>query len=106
MDNDLIIERIKKAMDDNKVNAAELSRRTGLAESTISRYMAGKTYPKQNAIGAIAEALHVNPAWLLGYEVSGGSYDFLAHIEQLDDSDKENVKRYIEFLIEKQNNKS
>lgn len=106
MENNLIIERIKKAMSDNHVNAAELSRRTGLNESTISRYMSGKACPKQNAIGAIAEALHVNPAWILGYDVPNGSFDYLTHINMLDDTDKENVKNYIEFLIEKKNNKS
>ena len=34
------IERLRQAMNENQVNAKELSKRTGLSESTISRILA------------------------------------------------------------------
>lgn len=117
MDNKLIIERIKMAMSANNVNAAELSRRTGLAESTISRYMSGKAFPKQNAIGSIAEALHVNPAWLLGYDVEtkcqkagqlyyfqGQELNLVMLINKMNDDQLDNLYKYAQFILNSQDN--
>lgn len=100
---DVFIQRLKKAMSACDVNARELAKRSGLSEGAISRYLSGKMEPRIPAIGKMAEALHVDPVWLLGYddapdltvEVDGTKL----LIEQLTPSERSDVERYIKFLI-------
>jgi transcriptional regulator with XRE-family HTH domain len=47
----------------------ELSRRTGINQPRIGEYIRGKYEAKQPAVYAISEALDVDPAWLMGYDV-------------------------------------
>lgn len=61
--------RLKEALKLRSFSISELARRSGVDKASISRYLSGAFTPKQNAIGAMAEALNVNPAWLLGYDV-------------------------------------
>lgn len=61
--------RLCEAMDRLGVKPVELSRRTGISKSSISQYMSGYATPKSDRIYAIARALNVTEAWLLGYDV-------------------------------------
>lgn len=65
--NDNFSARIKKALDYRKMNAAELSRKTGLSRGMLSQYMNNQVKPKQDKVYLIAKALNVNATWLLGY---------------------------------------
>lgn len=65
--NDNFSARIKKALDYRKMNAAELSRKTGLSRGMLSQYMSNQVKPKQDKVYLIAKALNINPTWLLGY---------------------------------------
>lgn len=69
---DILIERMKSAMEKLDISAAELSRRTGIRSSSISDYLTGKYAPKQDKIDLIAEALGVSPVWLMGWEDENG----------------------------------
>lgn len=60
-----IKDRILKAMHDNGINARELSKRSGLSEPTISRYLSGQMEPRANAAAKMSKALHVDPSWLM-----------------------------------------
>lgn len=40
-----------------------------LNKSDISQYVSGKVEPSQDKLTVLSEALHVSPAWLLGYDV-------------------------------------
>ena len=51
------------------MKAADLSKKTKVAEGTISCYINGRYEAKQNRVQVFAEALNVNPAWLMGYDV-------------------------------------
>jgi lexA repressor len=51
------------------MKAADLSKKTKVAEGTISCYINGRYEAKQNRVQVFAEALDVNPAWLMGYDV-------------------------------------
>ena len=62
-------ERLDEALRIRKVSAAELSKKLGLNEGTISNYRAGRYSPKQDRIEQIANALDVSIAWLLGADV-------------------------------------
>ena len=70
MDNIYIIkDRLNEALKLRQMTAAELAKLTGLNKSSVSRYLAGSSIPRSLAIGKMAQALHVNPAWVLGYNV-------------------------------------
>ena len=65
--NTLMIERLRTLMREKDITQAELSRLTGIRASSISDWLKGKYTPKQDKIALLADALHVTPAWLLGY---------------------------------------
>lgn len=61
--------RLDYAMKLKNIKAAELSRRTGISEATISQYRSGYAEPKRKKLGILADALNVSPAWLMGLDV-------------------------------------
>lgn len=61
--------RLSLALELRNMKAADLSKRTGVSEGTISCYINGKYEAKQNRVRVFADALNVNPAWLMGYDV-------------------------------------
>lgn len=63
-------DRLRKAMNDNGLNARELSKRCGLSEASISRYLLGQMEPKVTAVCKMAEALRVDKAWLMGLDIT------------------------------------
>ena len=62
-------ERLKEALRLTDTKQIELSRLTNIDKGTINNYLWGKYEPKQNKLSMIAEALDVNPVWLMGYDV-------------------------------------
>ncbi|MBQ8892681.1 MAG: helix-turn-helix domain-containing protein [Bacilli bacterium] len=63
-------ERLKKAMQIRNMNAATLSRKTGIKPPMISEYLSGKCNAKQDKLYLLARELDVNEAWLMGFNVS------------------------------------
>ena len=61
--------RLSQALETRGMKAADLSKKTKVAEGTISCYINGRYEAKQNLVQVSAEALDVNPAWLMGYDV-------------------------------------
>ena len=61
--------RLSQALETRGMKAADLSKKTKVAEGTISCYINGRYEAKQNRVQVFAEALDVNPAWLMGYDV-------------------------------------
>ena len=61
--------RLSLALETRGMKAADLSKKTKVAEGTISCYINGRYEAKQNRVQVFAEALDVNPAWLMGYDV-------------------------------------
>lgn len=59
-------QRLKKAMDEQRVTQSDLSSITGLGKSSISQYLSGKNEPKVKTMTSIAEALNVSVDWLSG----------------------------------------
>lgn len=114
-----IKDRLNEALVIRDMTGADLSRRCGLNKGAISKYRKGDVIPKQNAIGAMAQALRVSPSWLMGYDVPmepsneketmpAGTYrgtpslevlpNLLVDFESLSDKNKEQVASYIQFL--------
>lgn len=62
-------DRIKEALDVREMKQSELVERTGIDKGQMSSYLAGRYKPKQTNLNLIAEALSVDEAWLMGYDV-------------------------------------
>lgn len=60
--------RLREAMDEKGISQAELSRRTGITRTSISKYLRGTFKAKQNYLYILAKALDVNEAWLMGLD--------------------------------------
>lgn len=66
--------RLKLIMEQKAITQAELAKRTGIRQSSISDWLAGKYQPKQDKIAVIADALNISPGWLLGYDPDDDQY--------------------------------
>ena len=61
--------RMANALSVRGMKQVDLARLTGIDSGTINNYLSGKYEPKQDRLEKIAEALHVDPVWLMGYDV-------------------------------------
>lgn len=69
MKNELTAKRLIKALDDNRMTAAELSLKAHVSEASISQYVNGSHKPSNLSSGKMADVLKVNPLWLMGFDV-------------------------------------
>lgn len=60
--------RLKKALAMRNMRQADLCEKTKIPKSAISHYLSGSFVPKQDRAFIIAQALDVNPAWLMGFD--------------------------------------
>ena len=67
--NDTFANRLKYAITIKDIKPIELSRMTGISKTNISCYMSGKYEAKQDGVKLLADALNVDPVWLMGYDV-------------------------------------
>lgn len=105
MDNLYIIkDRLNEAMQKRGITATELAKLTGLNKSSVSRYLTGENIPRSLAIGKLAQALRVNPAWILGYDVpmDEGVPPIQINVEKLNEANKERLQAYYQALIDSQ----
>ena len=63
-------DRLKIAMDVRGIKAVDIAKRLGVKEGTISHYRSGYSKPKRDRLIEIANILSVDPAWLMGIDVS------------------------------------
>ena len=62
-------QRISKALLLRDMKQAELCKLANVPKSSLSLYLSGAYEPKQDRIYAMAKALNVSEAWLMGYDV-------------------------------------
>lgn len=96
-----INKRIRDEMQKQNLTMTELAKKSGLNRSTISRYVNDAIEPKQNAIGAIADALGVSPAYLLGFDISEDAREII-DLAKLNDKNLARLLAYYEALIDSQ----
>ena len=77
-------ERLIEAMALRDMNAAELSRLSGVNEGAISQYKKGKYKANQQSVEKIAKCLNVSIPWLMGASDVFGPYENLSPIPNLD----------------------
>ena len=95
--------RLKKAMDVRGIRAVDLSIRTGIPKSTISRYLKGDFYPKSKSLGIITSELGVSGAWLMGYGDDDDMFDSVKDkvksiIDTMSDEDISKLLKLIELI--------
>lgn len=61
--------RLRSALLMSGMTSAELSKKTGISEATLSQYKSGYSKPKDERLALLADALGVDPAWLKGFDV-------------------------------------
>lgn len=61
--------RLRKALTIRDMRQSELCRKTKIASSAMSEYLSGLYEPKQDKIYIMAQALNVDPVWLMGFDV-------------------------------------
>lgn len=57
-------DKLRRAMEKAEMNATELSEKTGISKSAISRYLSGGYIAKQRNLLKLSRALHVDPKFL------------------------------------------
>lgn len=62
-------QRLREGLAIRQMNQTELAKRSQISKSSISRYIKGDWEGKQGAVYALAKALGVTEAWLMGYDV-------------------------------------
>ena len=61
--------RLAKALAIRGMKQHELCEKTKIPKSAISQYLSGLFEPKQDRLYIIAQALDVDPVWLMGFDV-------------------------------------
>lgn len=64
-----VSDRLRERMVELNLKQADLVTKTKISKGALSSYINGSYQPKQANIYKLAEALNVNEAWLMGYDV-------------------------------------
>lgn len=97
--------RIAKALEVRDMTAAELAKKSGIGKGSISKYLKGTVIPKQSAIYQMAQALDVEPGWLLGLDVTMDSRHLPIDLDKLTDANREHLFVYYQALLDSQRDK-
>ena len=112
--NDLIdtfANRLTLAIAIRNIKPVELSEKTGIDKSKISSYMSGRYKAKQDGVFLLSQALNVDPAWLMGYDVPMEREDFryASHdgidIEGLSEEDIKEINGFVDYIRNRNKNK-
>lgn len=95
--------RLKKAIELKGWTGADLARASGVGKGEISRYLHGTVIPKQSKVYAMAEALDISAAWLLGFSVSMDGKELKTiDVDKLTDINKAKLEAYYQALLDSQ----
>lgn len=64
----MIKDRLKQALEEQKLTQRSLAQKAGITESAISRYVIGRRKANEYSIIKICKALNVSADWLLGLD--------------------------------------
>lgn len=62
-------QRLEALMQENNETIYTLAEVLELSPATISRYRSGEFVPKKTTIKILSQYFHINPVWLMGYNV-------------------------------------
>ena len=89
-------DRLNEALLVKQMRPVDLAKKTKISESTISQYRSGYAEPKEEKLALIANALDVNPSWLMGLSVPMFTYAYMRRGEffRLTDSEENLLTAY------------
>lgn len=97
--------RLRKAMDAKNIKQVELSEKTKIPKASINQYLSGYAEPKQDRIFILAQALDVDPVWLMGLDVpmkkksqEDRVLEYAKRISALGQEKQANLLNYLAFL--------
>jgi len=93
--------RLAQVRDDAGFTQSSLARVVGLSQSAISQIESGERNPTYDTIRALAEAMNLTPAYLIGGEPQGLQPDEVAHFRQLRNlppNAREELEQFAAFL--------
>lgn len=104
-------DRIREGLSIRNMKQAELVERTGIDKGQMSSYLSGRYKPKQENLYLIAQALSVDEAWLMGFDVpmernidkstrKEKSPKILQYYEMLNDIGKHEATKRVKELTE------
>lgn len=104
MNND-IIGKILSIMHEKRISYRDLEKSTGISKSTLQRYITGiKDGITLDNLEAIAKALNVDTAYLLGWtEYSNHENALLEVVNDFSDSEFNELMNYAKFIRMKRN---
>lgn len=100
--------RLNQALSKRDMKPVDLANKSKLSKASISQYLNGVYVPKPTKLYLLAEALNVNPAWLMGHDVPM-EYDpkdleiDADRYENFSKNDKKDISSSLNFLIEQLN---
>lgn len=103
-ENKEIVAIIKSLMNDRNLSLSELARRTGMAKSTVSRYLNESREFPLNKADDFAKALHISTEYLLGFEKNEQSQEtnqdnLAAHLDgDFTEEELAKIREYAEMV--------
>ena len=104
--------RLKELRDQRRLNQEGLALKLNLSQSTISAYEVGERTPDLETLIAIASFFNVSLDYLVGLsdlkhqirqsDLSATDMEHLQTYQQLNDTDKEKIKAYIDGLLSRE----
>ena len=79
-DRELTAKRLREAMDDMNITAAELSEKSKVHKASISQYLHSVQSPSNISASSLAKILNVNPMWLMGFDVPKTENKYISNI--------------------------
>ena len=107
--------RLKRAMEMKQMKAVDLANKTGIDRGSLSHYINGSYKPSSVNTDKLAEALGVDVAWLMGYDVpmerktapipmEDIKFALFGGAEDVTDAQFEEVKAFARFVRERDKN--
>lgn len=102
---ELFKNRLKQALDQKQMKQAELSKKTKIDAGNITHYLNGEYEPKLKKLKILANALEVDPLWLMGYDVPisyklSNKERIIASLDTLSESQLEKLEKLILLILE------
>lgn len=97
-------ERLRIAVNESTLTKTQIAKKAGISKSLLSHYLAGDTEAGNVRLKALADALNVNPVWLIGYDCPKNSkFDDDSDLktlinDYLDMMDSEKLKKTLQFI--------
>lgn len=99
---ELTSKRLLEAMQEAGITQRELSERAGIKEPSVSQYTNGAHSPSNINAKKMAAVLHVNPVWLMGFDVPKCVREERIDTDLLNNEQFQKLKSYFEYLLKEQ----